>query len=592
MRKSQTATEYLILLAVVIVVALVVVNAMGGFPGIGASTSKKVSDVKLANDVVGISGFSIGTNFSVFNLKNNNYDTITITEFRLNQQSNLTCNSSNTVPALPIVLNIGQSVLVNCSAVNSSNYILTDKQTPVVSILYSDNLGAIRTAGNALSYNALNATSNEGNNGNQAGGNSSCINGTVEGFFNGTGTLANPFQICSCTMLQNVQNYLVANYTLISNIDCSDTINWNSGLGFSPIGCWDNPTCGKIPFIGTFEGNGFTINNLYINRTVGNQQTALFGYVVNNSVIQNFNLLNVNITGYTTSGVIGIFTNQMVPGNLAFIRNVNISGNVTGNSYNTAGICGSCFNVTLNNTNYLLGNVVNPSPVVTVRYIGGIAGTISLGLINNSFSNANIYTNLANVGGLVGIGSTNIYNSYSTGNVTGKFFIGGFIGSSSVATISNCYSTGNVSSISGSNGGVGGFCGEPGTSTILNSYSIGNVTSIAANNIGGFVGTIQGSTISNCFSTGSVVNGAGVGTPGGFLGKLTSGSLSNVYWFDTPGDNATTCYSGGSSGCTMKNAASGGVSYFYNSSNAPLTSWSFVNNWKTNTTYPILKWQS
>jgi hypothetical protein len=59
MSKSQTATEYLILLAVVIVVALVVVNAMGGFPGIGSDTSKKVSDVKLANDVVGVSGFSI-----------------------------------------------------------------------------------------------------------------------------------------------------------------------------------------------------------------------------------------------------------------------------------------------------------------------------------------------------------------------------------------------------------------------------------------------------------------------------------------------------------------------------------------------------
>ncbi len=156
MRKSQTATEYLILLAVVIVVALVVVNTMGGFPGIGASSGKKVSDLKLASDVVGVSSFSIGTNYSLFNFRNNNYDTITITEFRINQQANLTCNSSNTVPSLPIVLNIGQSILVNCSAVNSTNYVLTDKQTPVVGILYSDNLGAARTAGNVQSYNSTN----------------------------------------------------------------------------------------------------------------------------------------------------------------------------------------------------------------------------------------------------------------------------------------------------------------------------------------------------------------------------------------------------------------------------------------------------
>jgi uncharacterized repeat protein (TIGR02543 family) len=121
---------------------------MGGFPGIGAGTSKKVSDLKLATDTIGVESYQIGADSSLFRLKNNYYDTITITKFRVNQQDNLTCNSSNTNPALPIVLNVGQSQLINCSVVSSSTYTLSSKQTPMMGITYIDTIGATRIAGN------------------------------------------------------------------------------------------------------------------------------------------------------------------------------------------------------------------------------------------------------------------------------------------------------------------------------------------------------------------------------------------------------------------------------------------------------------
>ncbi len=152
LRKSQTATEYLIILAVVVVIAIVAINTLGGFPGIGGNNIKKVSDYKLQTDTVGIESYSIGTNSSMFKIKNNYFDTITVIEFRVNQQTNLTCNSSNTNPMLPIVLNVGQSMIVNCSAVNSSNYVITNKQTPIIGLSYTDSLGATRTAGNVNSY--------------------------------------------------------------------------------------------------------------------------------------------------------------------------------------------------------------------------------------------------------------------------------------------------------------------------------------------------------------------------------------------------------------------------------------------------------
>ncbi len=180
MRKSQTATEYLIILAVVIIIALVAINTLGGFPGIGSNNNKKVADYKLQTGTVGIDSYSIGTNSSLFKLKNNYFETVTVTEFRINQQSNLTCNSSNTVPSLPIVLNIGESKLINCSAINSSNYVITNKQTPMIGISYIDSLGATRTAGNVNSYAAVNSSVN----GSQ-GGQTPAPNSTVLSLRNG-----------------------------------------------------------------------------------------------------------------------------------------------------------------------------------------------------------------------------------------------------------------------------------------------------------------------------------------------------------------------------------------------------------------------
>jgi hypothetical protein len=174
--KSQTATEYLIILAVVIVIALVVVNTMGGFPGIGAGTNKKVSDMKLSSDTIGIESYSIGTDSSLFKLKNNFYDTVTVTQFRVNNQTNLTCNSSNTNPALPIVLNIGQSKIINCSAVNTSTYTLSNRQTPMIGVTYTDNMGATRSSGNEGSAVA---TSNGGSQGGEEEGSLSAMTMTA-----------------------------------------------------------------------------------------------------------------------------------------------------------------------------------------------------------------------------------------------------------------------------------------------------------------------------------------------------------------------------------------------------------------------------
>jgi len=109
----------------------------------------------------------------------------------------------------------------------------------------------------------------------------------------GAGTLGDPFIITNCTQLQEMGDALAASYAVSNDIDCSDTVTWNVGLGFDPVG-----TSGS-PFSGNFNGNDSTVTDIYINRTTSN--IGLFGYVSSTGVISNITL-TVDITGINSVG--------------------------------------------------------------------------------------------------------------------------------------------------------------------------------------------------------------------------------------------------------------------------------------------------
>ncbi len=83
-------------------------------------------------------------------------------------------------------------------------------------------------------------------------------------------------QISSIEDLQKIGNEagypLNGQYELAQDIDASDTVNWNGGAGFNPIGNYD------YPFVGKFDGKEYKITGLYINRPTNND-IGLFGYV-------------------------------------------------------------------------------------------------------------------------------------------------------------------------------------------------------------------------------------------------------------------------------------------------------------------------
>ena len=105
-------------------------------------------------------------------------------------------------------------------------------------------------------------------------------------FAGGTGTVGSPYQIATCVQLQEAGSFITSNFILNSDIDCSDTVNWNAGAGFMPIG---SSTAAK--FSGTFNGNGHRVTGLYINRPAATG-VGLFGYTTITS-----NIYRLGLTG-------------------------------------------------------------------------------------------------------------------------------------------------------------------------------------------------------------------------------------------------------------------------------------------------------
>ena len=110
----------------------------------------------------------------------------------------------------------------------------------------------------------------------------------------GDGTSSNPYVVTTLDELQAVQSDLSADYVLGNDIDASETEMWNSGAGFTPIGNYEDP------FSGSFDGQGYTVDGLYINRPNTNY-VGLFGGT-DSSDIFNIGVTNSNVTGNTNVG--------------------------------------------------------------------------------------------------------------------------------------------------------------------------------------------------------------------------------------------------------------------------------------------------
>ena len=200
---------------------------------------------------------------------------------------------------------------------------------------------------------------------------------------------------------------------------------------WEPIGKYDY----RYQYRGTFDGNGKTITNLYINAS--QLKVGLFGYTYKGT-IKNLTFEYANVTN--TKDYTGILVGDIENSNL---QNIKISNTcqIKGGKY-TGGIAG-----------YLDGNAyncVNYATVQGIQYIGGLCGHYSRSRIGNSMTACANYGNVTasslGVGGLVGyFDSGTIQDCANYGGVKGTERVAGMAGSVNNGKIQNVFSYGNIS---------------------------------------------------------------------------------------------------------------------------------------------------
>ncbi|TIH15583.1 DUF4347 domain-containing protein [Marinifilum sp. JC120] len=283
--------------------------------------------------------------------------------------------------------------------------------------------------------------------------------------------------------------------------------------GFKPIG---HPF---VAFNVDFEGNGYSIKNLYINRPT-QDYVGLFGSASGGS-IDNVGLIDVKITGNE-------YTGGLVGKSESTITNSSVTGNITGSSH-TAGLVGGGVASIANC--YFTGNVQGE------HYVGGLIGYLgdnvgSSAKVTSCHASGSV-TGVSACGGLIGRiygsgGDFTVSDSYSSGFVSNTLQkIGGLIGEvySGVGgnfLIQSSYSTSFVDGNT-SVGGLIGMIGGKGDYNVTNTYASGNVKGF--NSVGGLIGFSLGANIRLSSALNSQVENTSKAGTGRVVGANDKGSI-------------------------------------------------------------------
>ena len=309
-------------------------------------------------------------------------------------------------------------------------------------------------------------------------------------------------------------------------------VEWTTGDGWAPIPAAEDMALAEevISFHATFDGNGYTISNLYINR-VDEHQVGLFG-LVGDSIIREIGLVDADVSGLAIVGGLTGFTAGTIEDSYVTGRVLGAVyvGGLAGFTDYSSEISGCRFSGTVTAresdgeavgglVGYQDGVIRDSSAAGSVsgdKYVGGLAGE-NRGNIVASYSSAHVVGN-AGVGGLAGVNRVLISGSYATGKVTGGSGVGGLAGYNGAKIIAS-YST---SAVTGDEG-VGGLTGRN-TGDITVSYAAGQVS--GDENVGGLAGrNTDEAGITASYATGRVSGGDNLGGVIGFNDANVAGAV-------------------------------------------------------------------
>ena len=137
--RGQTATEYLIILAVVILIGIIVVSVLGGIPGLGSGTSERASTTSLQFLDIGITHHELSINqttngTATFTLSNSLGGSVDIQEITLQPDHGVNCTG------VQATISLGGVTTLTCP-IQNSNLLVGDRYTSTISIVYRDRRG-------------------------------------------------------------------------------------------------------------------------------------------------------------------------------------------------------------------------------------------------------------------------------------------------------------------------------------------------------------------------------------------------------------------------------------------------------------------
>jgi len=385
-----------------------------------------------------------------------------------------------------------------------------------------------------------------------------------------------PRQISDWYDLDAIRDNPSGRYRLMNDLHSASPGYWtvassigNYRKGWQPIGTSSNP------FTGSFEGHGYQISDLFINRP-DEDEVGLFGCVGEGGFIDDIAVVNAAITGrQCVAGLVG--------SNLGSLSNCYFSGSVSGDhclgglTGVNSGIIRNCHynhsEVVINAVNavtigalfaedfeqwlasgkfldigqrlpqengcYLVNDVGHMRELVafgqdsSLRFrltndldLGGEANFYIPYLAGEFDGNGHKIINLtvnsdsASQVGLFGYlapGGKVTQLDVENVDVTGTYIAAGLVGGNN-GIVSDCYCSGDVAG----DDCVGGAIGYNWNGSVSNTYSAGTVA--GERDVGGLIG-INGGALTNCHSTSTITGWDSVGG----LAGTSKGSVANSY---------------------------------------------------------------
>ncbi|MFY9944936.1 MAG: Ig-like domain-containing protein [Exiguobacterium chiriqhucha] len=283
--------------------------------------------------------------------------------------------------------------------------------------------------------------------------------------------------IYSVDDFKNISNQLNGHYRLMNDLDFK-------GAEQLPIGTKDKP------FIGTFDGNGFSVSNYRLQHNESMTHIGLFAYA-KNATFRNLEITNTDLVIGTDLNV-ELYGGALIgKGESVTIEDVHIASSVSVAiqplfKSTVGGIAGEIRGTSLRPSSIL--NVSNAGTITGKHEIGGVVGSAWYTTIESA-KNTGALMGGDTAGGVVGyLYQGKLNQAENEGNIKSVYRGGGVIGYASNVTIEKVTNSGLIQSTGGW-GDFGGVVGYMEKTILSGSMNLGGFESSGNSSyVGGLVG--------------------------------------------------------------------------------------------------------